>query len=74
MAQPLTQEQFAAVDNKIAALNLPSALRNGTDASRAEAAKLSEAWEKAIALPQRTWQDRQDRLAAIAAVAELVQR
>jgi hypothetical protein len=65
MAQ-LTQSQFATAQDKIdAAIR---AAKHGTP-ERAAAESASVEWEKAITLPQRSWQDRQARLAAIAEVA-----
>lgn len=67
MTTNLTEAQFAAAQDKID--GLARSTRKGEPAARAAFHALSSEWEAAIALPQRTAQQRQDRLAAIAAVA-----
>lgn len=63
----LTEAQFAAAQDKID--TLARSTRKGESAAKAAFQALSSEWETAIALPQRTAQQRQNRLAAIAAVA-----
>jgi hypothetical protein len=58
----LTQAQFSAHQDKIDAAM--RATKRGT-AERAAVEAVSKVWEAAIALPQRTFADRQARLAAI---------
>lgn len=67
MTTNLTETQFSATQDRID--GLARSTRKGTPDERAAFASLVSEWETAIALPQRTVQQRQDRLAAIAAVA-----
>lgn len=62
----LTEEQFGMAQDAVdAALR---ASKRGTP-EREAAQAVSAEWEAAIALPQATWQQREDRLAAISEVA-----
>jgi hypothetical protein len=62
----LTNEQFETCDDKLNAEL--RATRLGTPEREAHVARRAP-WEAANALPQITWQNRKDRLAAIAAAA-----
>ena len=64
----LTEAQFSAAQDKIDSMARTS--RKGTPEAKAAFQALNSEWEAANALPQRTAQQRQDRLAAIAAVAD----
>lgn len=63
----LTQAQFTAVNDAID--NLVRGVRKGTAEEKVAAQAVSAEWEKAIALPVRTADQRAVRLSAIAAVA-----
>lgn len=66
MANQITEAQFSAAQDKLDA-ELRGA-RRGTHDRAVVDARLAK-WEAANALPQATWQNRKDRLEAIAAVA-----
>lgn len=62
----LSEQQFSVVEAKV------DDLMRGTKAGtpeRVAAQAMCDEWEKAIALPQATWQQRKDRRIAIAATA-----
>lgn len=65
-AKQLTESQFTACQDKLDDLIRTS--RKDPEAKAAAAGKSAQ-WERAIALPQRTAQERQVRFAAIAAAA-----
>lgn len=63
----LTEAQFSDAQDKID--TFARLARKGTPEEQAAFKTLRTEWETAIALPQRTFQQRQDRLVAIATVA-----
>lgn len=66
-AAVLTQSQFAAAQGKID--NLARSTRKGTPEQKTAFAALETEWESAVALPDRTVDQRAVRLATIASVA-----
>jgi|GEM_PF-2991345 len=66
MGKKLTQAEFEAVDDGLSAAL--RATRPGTPERTAVEARRA-IWEAAIALPDRTWAQREERLAAIAEAA-----
>jgi hypothetical protein len=64
----LTQTEFSNVQDKID--TMARSTRKATPEQKAAFQSLNAEWEAANALPQRTAQQRQDRLAVIASVAD----
>jgi hypothetical protein len=65
--EKLTEVQFEAADATIN--NALRSARKGTPEEKAAAQAVSDEWESAIAMPNRTFDERAARLATIAAVA-----